>query len=83
MNISVLTPDREIFEGTITSVIVPGTNGMFQILENHAAIVSSLSNGKVEITKADGQTMSFTISKGFIEVNNNNVSLLVQGVEGI
>ena len=83
MNISVLTPDREIFEGTITSVTVPGTNGMFQILENHAAIVSSLGSGKVEITKADGQAMTFTISKGFIEVNNNNVSLLVQGVEGV
>jgi F-type H+-transporting ATPase subunit epsilon len=82
MNISVLTPDKEIFEGTITSVIVPGTNGMFQILENHAAIVSSLGAGAVSITKADGQKMEFTIAKGFIEVNNNVVSLLVQGVEG-
>ena len=55
---------------------------MFQILENHAAIVSSLGAGAVSITKADGQKMEFTIAKGFIEVNNNVVSLLVQGVEG-
>ena len=83
MNIAVLTPDSEIFEGTVKSVKVPGTNGSFQLLENHAAMVSSLGDGKVSITKADGESMEFTISKGFIEVNNNVVSLLVQGVEGV
>lgn len=81
MNLAVLTPDREIFKGEITSVKVPGTGGEFQILKNHAAIVSSLSKGKVAITKADGSKFNFTIQKGFIEVLNNEVSLLVQGVK--
>ncbi len=80
MNITVLTPDKEIFNGEITSVKVPGTGGEFQVLKNHATIVSSLSKGKVAITKADGGKVNFSIEKGFIEVLRNEVSLLVQGV---
>ena len=81
MNITVLTPDKEIFKGEITSVKVPGTGGAFQILKNHAAIVSSLQKGTVTIAKADGSKMNLTIEKGFVEVLNNEVSLLVQGVK--
>ena len=80
MTITVLTPDKEIFSGDITSVKVPGTGGEFQVLKNHAALVSSLSKGKVTIQKTDGSKMSFDIEKGFIEVLKNDVSLLVQGV---
>jgi F-type H+-transporting ATPase subunit epsilon len=81
MNITVLTPDKEVFKGAITSVKVPGTGGQFQVLKNHAPIVSSLSKGAITIVKDGGEKMSFTIEKGFIEVLNNEVSLLVQGVK--
>ena len=81
MTITVLTPDREIYKGEITSVKVPGTGGAFQVLKNHAAIVSSLAKGDVTIAKADGGKMKLSIEKGFIEVLNNEVSLLVQGVK--
>jgi len=81
MNINVLTPDREIFQGAITSVKVPGTNGEFQVLKNHAPIVSSLASGKVFITKEDGSPFNFEIAGGFIEVLNNEIALLVQGVK--
>jgi F-type H+-transporting ATPase subunit epsilon len=81
MNITVLTPDKEIFRGEISSVKVPGTGGGFQILNNHAPVVSSLATGKVAITKADGGKLDFSIEKGFIEVLKNEVSLLVQGVK--
>ncbi|MEM1326675.1 MAG: ATP synthase F1 subunit epsilon [Bacteroidota bacterium] len=81
MNISILTADQSIFEGEITSVKVPGVLGEFQILNNHAPIVSALQEGKVTIKKADGEQMNFTIQQGFIEVLNNEVSLLVQGVQ--
>ena len=80
MTITVLTPDKEIFNGDITSVKVPGTGGEFQVLKNHAALVSSLSKGNVTIQKADGSKMTFGIEKGFIEVLKYDVSLLVQGV---
>lgn len=81
MNISILTPDREIFQGVVTSVKVPGTLGSFQVMKNHAPIVSSLSEGEVSIVREGGEKMSFGIKGGFIEVLNNNISLLLNGVD--
>lgn len=99
MKISVLTPEREIFQGTVTSVKVPGTLGEFQILNNHAPIVSSLEPGVIHVVTAQGEyryfdeesgeiktaqepgkVLDFKISGGFVEVLNNEISLLVQGV---
>lgn len=99
MTIAVLTPDRKIFHGPINSVKVPGVLGEFQVLENHAPIVSSLEAGKVEIVTGDGEytyydeateerktsshageKLIYRIEGGFIEVLNNEVSLLIQGV---
>ena len=81
MNISILTPDREIFKGSISSVKVPGVIGEFEVLNNHAAIVSSLGAGKVRVRPDIGQDITFQIERGFIEVLNNEISLLVQGYE--
>lgn len=61
MKIAVLTPDREIFQGTIASVKVPGSKGEFQVLAGHAPIVSSLEEGKVEIVTADGDYSFFDL----------------------
>lgn len=102
MTISVLTPDKELFQGEITSVKVPGSKGQFQILNNHAPIVSSLDEGKVVIVTAageyryfdeesgsvktgteSGRSVIFQIGGGFVEVLNNKVSLLVQGVHRV
>lgn len=83
MNISVLTPDKSIFSGNITSVKVPGSSGEFEVLQNHAPIVSSLEPGKVRIIKENGEQLSFNIEKGFIEVLKNEISLLVQGVSDL
>jgi len=80
MNISVLTPDKTIFEGAIKSLMVPGVAGRFEIRRQHAALVSALKEGKVVIVEEDGGRKSFGIEKGFVEVLNDNISLLVQGV---
>ncbi|WP_421797254.1 FoF1 ATP synthase subunit delta/epsilon [Haliscomenobacter sp.] len=100
MNITVLTPDREIFAGPIKSVKVPGVKGEFQILQNHAPIVSALSAGKVTIVTGAGdyrfydlgkkeqvedsqaeRKIVFQVESGFVEVLNNEVSLLLEGVK--
>ncbi len=81
MELVVLTPEREIFNGGINSVKVPGANGQFEILKGHAPIVSSLVTGPVRIINANGETITFNIDKGFVEVLRNEVSLLVQGAE--
>ena len=99
MNISVLTPEREIFRGAIESVKVPGVSGSFQILNNHAPIVSALEEGVVTIVTAAGsyffydetskkleeasgagQKLEYKVDGGFIEVLNNEVSLLISGL---
>ncbi len=81
MELIVLTPEKEIFQGGIESVKVPGTTGQFEVLKGHAPIVSSLVSGEVRIITASGERKTFNINKGFIEVLGKEVSLLVQGVE--
>lgn len=82
MNLIILSPDKEIFSGAVKSVQVPGEEGSFQMLENHAAIVSSLTKGVVNVVKANGEKLSFGVDGGFVEMLNNEVALLVSGVNG-
>jgi len=82
MKLIALTPEKEIYNGDIKSVKVPGTGGQFEILKDHAAIVAALSEGEVRIIDEDGNKTSFNIEKGFIEVLNNEVSLLIQALQG-
>ncbi|HRO08231.1 MAG TPA: ATP synthase F1 subunit epsilon [Saprospiraceae bacterium] len=81
MRLIVLTPEKEIYKGEVKSIQVPGTNGGFEILNNHAPIVAALGSGRIRIVDILGANKSFTIKKGFVEVLKNEVSLLVQGVE--
>ncbi len=81
MNLNLLTPEKEVFSGNIKSVKVPGTKGQFEILDGHAPIVSSLTEGQIRIIDEKGDRLTYTIAKGFIEVLDNEVSLLVQGLE--
>ncbi len=81
MNLIVLTPEKEIFNGPITSVKVPGTTGQFEILKGHASIVSSLGEGEVRVIKENGENMSFKIDKGFVEVLQQEVALLVTRIQ--
>ena len=78
MKLIVLSPKKEVFKGNINSVKVPGQNGQFEILTNHAPIVSALTEGQVRVITSDNETKTFDIQKGFIEVLNNEVSLLVR-----
>jgi len=77
MNVQVLTPTGKIFEGQASAVRVPGSAGLFEVLENHAPIVSSLEAGQVRITLSDGSRKDLAIQGGFVEVLRNEVALLV------
>ena len=81
MNLTILSPEKEIFAGAVKSVKVPGSLGYFQMLEHHAPIVSSLSKGDVTIVKDNGETMTLAVEGGFVEMLNNEVSLLISGVK--
>ena len=74
----VLTPQGSRFSGDVVSVIVPGASGSFQMLHNHAPIISSLDVGRVDIQKADNSTLTYAVSGGFVEMNDNQVTLLAE-----
>ena len=80
MELVALTPEKEIYKGHIKSIKVPGAGGQFEILKGHAAIVAALSEGEVRILDEKGEKITFKINKGFVEVLNNEVSLLIQSM---
>jgi len=81
MNVDIVTPQKTIFSGQAVSVSVPGGQSPFQILYNHAPIVSTLEKGVVKIVDAANKTTLFTTTDGFIEVRKNNISILVETAE--
>lgn len=79
MYLEIITPDKKIFEGEVTSVMVPGSKGTFQMLDKHAAIISTLVNGKVKVKSAAGEE-SFEVKGGVVEMLNNKVIILAESV---
>ncbi|MDN3687859.1 ATP synthase F1 subunit epsilon [Cyclobacterium jeungdonense] len=79
MHLEIITPDRKIFEGEVSEATFPGANGSFQILKNHAAIVSALEKGAVSYTTSDGKK-SLVVDGGVVEVNDNKIIVLAEKV---
>jgi len=80
MRLEILTPDKTIFEGDVISVTVPGVNGSFEVLNNHAPIISILEDGNVTI-RTGKQSESLFIHGGVVEVLDNKIMLLAEGVK--
>lgn len=76
--LKIVSPEKIEFEGEIESVLVPGSLGQFEILINHAPIISSLEKGKVVYTLPGGEKKPLDICGGFVEVQKNVVSLCVE-----
>lgn len=91
MILEIVSPEATLFSGEVTSVAVPGVNGEFQMLNNHAPIVSLLKEGNVKIVgsdlkiakefkakfnKVNEQTFWLPINSGTIEMNDNKVIVL-------
>lgn len=74
----IVSPEKVEFEGEVLGVRVPGTMGSFEILNDHAPIISSLEKGIVEYTTPDHQKVQVAIQGGFVEVQKNMVSLCVE-----
>ena len=80
MKIEIVTPDKKIFDGEIKSVRVPGKKGSFQVLKDHAPIISTLEHGLVRIVDQENNEINYNISGGVIEVKANKIILLVDSV---
>ena len=83
MFIEIVTPDKKIFEGEATSAIFPGTDGSFQILNNHAALVSTLGKGSIVFVKILNnklEEVQIEVDGGVVEVLNNKVTVLAEKI---
>ncbi len=78
LNITILTPEKKLYEGQASSVILPSVDGNFEVLTNHAAVVAALAQGAIIITDNTSKKNKVEISGGFVEVLNNDISILVQ-----
>ena len=79
MHLEILTPEKKIFEGDVAIVTFPGANGSFQVMDNHAPLISLLNKGKVEYKGKEG-SQSVIISGGVVEVLKNKVVVLASGI---
>jgi len=79
MTLEILTPDKKIYEGEASSVTLPGTLGQFEILNNHAPIISTLEDGKLIIRNA-GKEDVYLIQGGVVEALHNKVTVLAEGI---
>ena len=77
LKLKVISPEKVIYDVDVESVKVPGTLGSFEVLSNHAPIISSLVKGIVEYVTKDG-SRTVDIDGGFVEVENNEVNLCVE-----
>ncbi len=82
MNVSILTPEREVFQGAVTSVKVPGAKGEFQVLNNHAPIVSALEAGVIHIVTAQGEYRFFDEATGEIKTSTEPGKTLQFSISG-
>jgi F-type H+-transporting ATPase subunit epsilon len=80
MKLEIFTPDKKVYEGDIRSIRVPGKKGSFQVLKDHAPIVSTLENGPVIIVDQTGIETLFEINGGVIEVKLNKIILLTESI---
>ena len=78
MYLEIVTPDSKIFAGEIKLIKLPGSKGSFEILENHAAIISTLEEGPVKIIDKDDKVHNLSITKGVVECLDNNIVVLVE-----
>jgi F-type H+-transporting ATPase subunit epsilon len=79
MLLEIMTPEKKIFEGNVSIATFPGSDGSFQVMDNHAPLISLLTNGVVEY-KSKEATQSVTITGGVVEVLKNKVILLADGI---
>ena len=78
MNVRIIKPDTTVYEGQASLVQLPGTGGLFELLENHAPIISSLAAGKIRIIADAQEEKLFEIKAGVVKAQQNEVLILVQ-----
>jgi F-type H+-transporting ATPase subunit epsilon len=80
MQLEIITPDKRIYTGQVKLVQLPGTKGAFEILKNHAPIISSLEKGTIKVIELTGQELFFEVDGGVVENKDNKIIVLAESV---
>ena len=78
MKVEILTMDSVLLSTEAKSVIVPGKSGRFEMLENHAPIISILVSGNIKVTDYNNEEKLIEISGGSVEMSNNKITILAK-----
>ncbi len=80
MYLEIITPDKKIFEGEVKLIQLPGSKGGFEILNDHAPILSTLEKGTIKIRDKNDKEHFFDVDGGVIENKSNKIIVLVESV---
>ncbi len=81
--LSVVTPEKTVFEMDVKSIIAPGSEGYLGVLTNHAPIITALIPGKLTVIESDDRQVDYCISGGFLEVSGNIAAILADSIETV
>ena len=80
MLLEIITPDKRIYSGEVKLVKLPGSKGSFEILNNHAPIISTLDKGSIKVVEETGQILFFEVDGGIVENKDNKIIVLAESV---
>ncbi|MBI1194001.1 MAG: ATP synthase F1 subunit epsilon [Bacteroidetes bacterium] len=80
MQVEILTPAGQVFQGEADLVQLPGVDGLFEVLNNHAPMIAALAAGRIKLAKS-GVESFYAVQAGFVEVLKNKVAILVEGAK--
>jgi len=80
MILEIITPDKKVYSGQVKLVQLPGVAGLFEILNNHAPIISTLEKGKIKVEEESGQVLYFEVEGGIVENKDNKIIVLAESV---
>jgi F-type H+-transporting ATPase subunit epsilon len=84
MKLDILTPDHKVFEGEVYGLLLPGVQGYFELLDNHAPIVAALGKGTLKVLKDKNNNVEeYKVNGGFIEMSNNKAIVLLEEAETV
>lgn len=78
MKVNIISPEKTLYESEATLLQLPGIDGSFELLVNHAPIISVLKKGVIRLVDKENKELKFEINSGIVECFNNNIKILVQ-----
>jgi F-type H+-transporting ATPase subunit epsilon len=80
MLLDIITPDKTVYSGKVKLIQLPGSKGAFEILNHHAAIISTLTKGKIKVVEESGKELFFEVDGGIVENTDNKIIVLAESV---